>query len=345
MKEVTILYNSLHNGNFHFSGFHSFTICEHGKVRDIDALGIRDRTVQKCLCQYFLIPLLSGSFVYDNSASLKNKGMDFSLDRLEKQLRTHYNKYKLEGGIYQFDFKSYFASLDHHIMKDELRRKIKDDKLYEICSNFIDDFQMRKTADLEGDPKGVGLGSEVSQILALNYCNYIDHYIKEVLKIKGYGRYMDDGYIISNSIKELEQCKKKIYQLADELKIKMNDKKNIIIPFKNHGFVFLKIHFRISETGKIIRKLSRKSTKAMKHKLKTFRRWLDTNKNKMSAEDVFASYQSWRAHAKRCDSYKILRSTDILFVQLFKEELRVRKQKFPCTLKAVKNKNGWHYMV
>jgi len=52
--------------------------------------------------------------------------------------------------------------------------------------------------------KGLGLGSQVSQISAVFYPNSVDHFIKDKLGIKTYGRYMDDGYIIHNNIKELK---------------------------------------------------------------------------------------------------------------------------------------------
>ena len=40
----------------------------------------------------------------------------------------------------------------------------------------------------------------------------------------------------------------------------------------------------------------------------------------MGPEDVFQSYQSWRAHAKRCNSYDTLRAMDERFTRMFAEE-------------------------
>ena len=54
----------------------------------------------------------------------------------------------------------------------------------------MDDFRLMKTADKEAH-RGVGLGSEVSQIIALDYASPIDHYVKDVRGIHGYGRYME----------------------------------------------------------------------------------------------------------------------------------------------------------
>lgn len=332
----------LQSGDRQFRGFHSFRVIEHGKARDIDALPIQERAAQKCFCNNLLTEAYSRSFVFDNSSSLKFKGMDFALRRLKKHLTKHFHKYGLEGGIYQFDFKNYFGSIPHEEIKKRAKRIILDPKLYDIFCSYVDDFQKLKTADRNDIIKhGVGLGSEVSQIIALDFASPIDHYIKDVLGVKGYGRYMDDGYVIDSSIERLKEIKKHVYALATEMGLKMNDKKNTITPFKNHSFVFLKMRITLTKSGKVIFKLSKKSIKAARRRLKIFRRWID--EGKMYPEDAFASYQSWRAHARRCNSYDTLESMDAYFVDLFREELRARRLKFPCTLIPIKDSMGWKY--
>lgn len=173
------------------------------------------------------------------------------------------------------------------------------------------------------------------------YASPIDHYVKDVRGIHGYGRYMDDGYVISNSLEELEDIKRNLYRLAEALGIAMSDKKNIITPFRHHSFTFLKMRVTLTETGKVVMKLSRKSIRAMRRKMDIFRRWMD--EGRMGPEDVFQSYQSWRAHAKRCNSYDTLRAMDERFTRMFAEELAGRRKPFPCTMKATRTGCGWIY--
>lgn len=199
-----------------------------------------------------------------------------------------------------------------------------------------------KTADKQAECKrGVGLGSEISQIIALDYANPIDHYIKDVRGIRGYGRYMDDGYIISNSLEELRDIDRCMHETVKEMGISLNDKKCKITPFRHHSFKFLKMRITLTDSGKVLIRLSRGSIKSMRRKLDIFRKWLD--EGLLSAEDIFQSYQSWRSHALRCSSYNTLCTMDKKFVSLFKSELATRKKKFKCTLKAVKTKAGWIY--
>ena len=325
-----------------FKGFHSFTTVEHGKARAIDALPIKERTGQKCLCQNYLTKAYSRSFISTNSASLEGRGMDYALGTLCEQLRAHYRKHGLQGGIYQFDFKGYFGSLPHDRIKARARKIIQDDKLFRLYCSYIDDFLEMRTADRNAErPRGVGLGSEVSQITALDAASPIDHYFKDRRRVEAYGRYMDDGYAISPSLEELRDLDRCNHLMAADLGLTLNDKKCTITPFRHHSFTFLKVRFTLQESGKVTMKLGRRSIKAIRRKMDIFRRWV--TEGKMDAEDAIQSYQSWRAHAKRCDSYRTLEAMDARFVSMFAPELRRRKNKFPCTLRAKKTRAGWEY--
>lgn len=349
LKRIQEIYDAIHNGNREFTGFHSFTSTDRGKVREINSLPLNERTMQKCLCTNLLIPLFSRTFINDNSACMKNKGMSFAFKRLTKQLSHHYRLYGHEGGIYQFDFKDYFLSLPHDEIKKRLRSKIKDDKIYNLASSFIDDFLFMKGSLRPNEPYGVSLGTEISYIMALEFANPIDHYIKDVLGIKGYGRYMDDGYIISNSLSYLHLIKSLVHNLVEDYGVKLNDKKDKIIPFKSHSFTFLKMRIHLDEKGKVVMRLSKNSIKAMRRKLHKFRNWLDNPSSKhykkIEFNDIVTSYRSWRAYAKLADSYRTLHNMDIYFIKLFENELRNYKHKLKCTVKAVYEDKGWKYNI
>lgn len=147
LAESQKTYETIRDGTRKFRGFQSFATIEHGKRRDIDALPIQERAAQKCLCKNLLVEAYARSFVYDNGASLAGKGMDFQLRRLKKHLHDHYRRYGTQGGIYQFDFKGYFGSLPHDTIKARARAKIKDDRLYSLFCDYVDDFLKMKTAD------------------------------------------------------------------------------------------------------------------------------------------------------------------------------------------------------
>lgn len=159
------------------------------------------------------------------------------------------------------------------------------------------------------------LGSQVSQIAALALPNRIDHYIKDVLGMKYYARYMDDGCIISESKEKLEICLRELRRLCAEHGIRLNPKKTQIIKL-TRGFTFVKVRFRYGANGKVVRRATYKGIRHMRAKLRIFRRWVDSGR--MTAADVETSLVSWRGHMKRFHSYHMEQSVERLYRELFK---------------------------
>lgn len=83
----------------------------------------------------------------------------------------------------------------------------------------------------------------------------------------------------------------------------------------SHGFTFLKIKYTLTETGKVIERISKDSVLRERRKLKKLRKFLD--EGKVSFEDVRNSYASWRGGVSHYDSYTILQNMDKLFDELF----------------------------
>ncbi|MBQ3502543.1 MAG: hypothetical protein IJA72_02655, partial [Clostridia bacterium] len=97
-------YMTLKNGKFKSKGFYEFNSIERGKLRHIKSVAIDERVVQRCLCDYSLVPILSKGFIYDNGASQKNKGITFALNRMATHLQRYYRKHGKDGYILQYDF-------------------------------------------------------------------------------------------------------------------------------------------------------------------------------------------------------------------------------------------------
>lgn len=166
LANVTKTHEELIAGRYRSKGFYEFDIVERGKPRHIRSVHISERVVQRCLCDYCLVPMLSRSFIYDNGASLRGKGYDFAVSRVTHFLAEHYRKHGREGYVLVFDFSKYFDTAQHEPVFREFERSGIDDRLVALSKYFIQNF---------GDV-GLGLGSQVSQIAALALPNRIDHY-------------------------------------------------------------------------------------------------------------------------------------------------------------------------
>lgn len=300
------LNKQLITGTYKSKGFNNFTICERGKLRHIQSVHITERCVQKSLCRNALKPILVPSLIYDNAASLEGKGTDFALRRMKEHLRRHYQKHGRIGGILLMDYSNYFGSIRHDLLLAMLREKIGDDRIFALTKHFIDAF--------EGGV-GLGLGSEVSQICAIYYPNKIDHHIKEKLHIKGYGRYMDDSYIIHEDMEYLKYCLQVVESMAAELGLKLNRRRVQIVQLAGGHFEYLKKRIHVTETGKIVMRPNRKNITKRRRLLRKHRHKLE--QGKIQFKIIRGSQQSWKGYVKRLDAYRSVKTMDEYFDKLF----------------------------
>ena len=290
------------------SGFVEFTIHERGKIRHIKSVHISERIVQKCLCDEVLVPILCNPLIYDNGASIKKKGTHFAIRRLSTHLSRFYkhNGFSNDGYALTIDFKKYFDSIRHDILMERVEKKVHDKRVLELVRNLIRPF---------GEGVSLGLGSQVSQVFAVFLPNELDHAIKEKMRIKYYGRYMDDLYLIHESKEYLEKCLEKIKIICNNLGITVHERKTRIFPLKE-GLLFLKGKYYLQENGRILKKPAKESAKRMRRKLRCFKNL--KNAGKMSYADIRIGYQSWRGNfQKRFNAYKIVRKMDSLYNSLF----------------------------
>lgn len=94
-----------------------FDLNERGHVRHIEVPIARDRTIQKTLTKNVLTPSLMPYVIYDNYASIKNRGTSFARKRFEIMLRLYINKNGINGYILFIDIKKYFENIDHEVLK------------------------------------------------------------------------------------------------------------------------------------------------------------------------------------------------------------------------------------
>lgn len=295
-------------------GFIEFDILERGKKRHIKSVHFKERVAQRVLCDNALVPVLSRSLIYDNGASLKDRGISFARNRLVQHLHQYYRRTgSNEGYILLMDFSGYFDNILHEPLYGMLDRAFTDRRIIELTRSFVEPF----------GEKSLGIGSQVSQILAVSYRNSIDHYVKEELRMKEYGCYMDDSYIISRDKKTLRRCLHEIETRCSAKGIKLNAKKTQIVKL-SCGFVFMKGRFFLTGTGRVIIKPSKGNTVRQRRKLKKFRQYYDTGQ--MSLEQLLCSYSSYRGYIlKDYNSHRTVRSMDKLFHELFGYDVQITK--------------------
>lgn len=298
LVNICELRKSLLNDTYKIDKYTSFKIFE-PKERDILATRFKDRVFQRSLCDNYIYKEITKSFIYDNCACQIGKGTEFARKRLGVHLQKYYRHCDNEGYILKLDIKNYFGSTPHWVAKAAIAKRISDEWARE---------QVYKVIDSYGDI-GLGLGSQLTQLIQLAVLDDIDHFIKEQLHIKPYVRYMDDSILIHEDKKYLKYCKEQIAARLEQIGLKLNEEKSKIFKIKQ-GVNFLGFKFKLTNQGKVTLILLKKKKFKEKRKLKKL--ILRQQKAKMTGERVNDCFESFLAHLrntenhiKRC-SYKVI---------------------------------------
>ena len=240
---INALISQLKNKTYKISKYNEFKVYE-PKERIIQTTSFKDKVVQHCLCDNVLLPKMQEIFIKDNCAGQVGKGTLFGLNRLSEQMQEFYKQYRFNGYILKCDISKFFYNISHEQLKDIVEYHFNYDK--DICwlvNLFIDSTQ----------GKGIPLGNQINQGLALMYLDGLDKLIKVELGIEYYGRYTDDFYLIHPNKEYLKYCLQVIMEYLKTLDLEFNGKTQIS-PFKN-GVSYLGFHTYIIDKGKAIRKL------------------------------------------------------------------------------------------
>lgn len=242
------------------------------------------------LCQTGLYEDITEHFIYDNCACQIGKGTDFALRRVKAHMREFYSEHGRDGWVLKCDVKQFFPSTLHSVAKAAIDKRVEDERAKQMVFQVIDSF---------GGDRGIGLGSQISQLVELAVLDDLDHMIKERLHIRHYVRYMDDLILIHEDKEYLKYCWGVIEKELNAIGLELN-KKTTMYPFKQ-GIKFLQWHFTISETGKIAMRMNSKKLGMERRRIK---RLITKEINGEVVEGTtHNSMTAWRANAKRGDAY------------------------------------------
>lgn len=252
-------------------------INERGKERKIYVLPYRDRVVQRALGNV-IEPVVLRHLTPFTHATIKNRGIHSAL----KQVTGYLEDIENTQYCLKIDIHHYFPSISHTALKEIWRRIIKDKKILKIIDNIIDSVP---------EDEGIPIGNYFSQLAANIYLSPFDHWIKEVLKIKYYTRYMDDMVFFSSSPTELRKQFREIdWYLLSRLSLQTKDNWQIFFIDKR---VVDFIGYRMSHNNTILRKSTFKRLR---------RRCLDVAK-RVGAENItyteycsVNSFKGWSMH-------------------------------------------------
>lgn len=245
LHEFTIIPTTCHNiknNSYKVGETYKFRINEREKVRDIDAPHIKDRLVHKVLSNEIILPIYYPHLIYDNGASMYNKGFIFAINRVKSKLRKYYNLYGNNLYIILIDFSSFFLNCSHDVINNIHKKYIKNDYTIKVIEDY-----------LFVNENGIALGIEIAQREASIISNVLDHCLENnSLFVE---RYMDDTICLVSSYNDALNLLKRYKKMCKSIGIVINENKTKII--KSNKFIYCKWKYIL---GNKIKNISVKST-------------------------------------------------------------------------------------
>lgn len=315
---------------------YEFMLNERGRMRPICGQVVDDRVVSHALNDAVLIPAIRPYLIYDNGASLKDRGVDFSRKRLLAHLRRYFQRNGTNVGFIRMkDQSKYYDNIHHDKLRaiiagftdEPLALKLVDILLLEsrVDVSYMDEDEYEESMKNKFDRvsyramnypktgskklcKGMNVGDQFSQTAGIVYPYRVDSYAKTVLGSKYYARYMDDSYDIDSSIHELKRRAVLIDKAADALGMYTNDRKTCIARI-DKGFVYLQRKIRMRNDGSIEVKLRPKAVTRIKRRIKKLRHKVESGK--IPIDDVTSMVKSWICARRDCLTYPQLRTIEL----------------------------------
>lgn len=184
--------------------------------------------VHHALCNV-IEPIFEKTFIYDSFACRKGKGTLLALERCKKSANRYRDGYALKA-----DISKYFYTIDHEILLNILRRKIKDERMIKHCVEIISSSEDNRFRQYFPDddlfailrPTGLPIGNLTSQLFSNIYLNELDKFIKHTIRCKAYLRYMDDFLLFSGEKRVLWDALNEIsFFLTSKLRLQLHSKK------------------------------------------------------------------------------------------------------------------------
>ncbi|HEY4516023.1 MAG TPA: reverse transcriptase/maturase family protein [Candidatus Paceibacterota bacterium] len=220
-SNILKLHSDLVNRNYTHGAYKAFNISD-PKPRNIHKASVRDRLLHHAIYK-ILYPYFDRLFIFDSYSCRVAKGTHKAIERFKKFGNQVSKSNTKTCWVLKCDIRKFFASINHKILLDILKKYIKDREIIWLLERIILSFFSTKVG------VGLPLGNLTSQLLVNIYMNEFDQYIKHILKIRHYIRYADDFVFLDTDKDRLLELIPRTADFLDEhLKLQIHPDKLFI---------------------------------------------------------------------------------------------------------------------
>lgn len=267
INQEEMLYNlacSIYNRTYQPKPSVGFII-EKPVVREIFAADFRDRVIHHLIYRC-ISNIVEKHLIHDTYSCRIGKGTQYGVRRVEKFMRSCSENWSKPTYFLKLDIQAYFMTMSHDIILDKIQKMLPPQKssflgisretlnylLETTVNNSVtnnckikgcksDWLKLPESKSLFSYPTNIGLpiGNLTSQLIGNVYLNDFDHYVKTELKLKYYGRYVDDMVFIHSNRALLQEIIPVVSStLLEKFQLKVHPKK-IVLRSVEDGLPFL----------------------------------------------------------------------------------------------------------
>lgn len=234
-----------------------------------------DQIIHWALMQQIEHIIMRGMYYY-TCGSIPGRGSGRGQKAIRKWID---NDYKNTKYCLKMDITKFYPSVDNRLLKQMIRRKIKDKDCLWLIDTIID------------SAEGLPVGNYTSQWFSNLFLEGLDHFIKEDLKIKYYIRYIDDLVLLGSNKKKLHKARKEIEKYLNNINLELKGNWQVF-RINKRDIDFLGLRFFRNKT--ILRK---------RNALRIKRRMTKISKKKSLNEKDASAIISYWGWMKDIDSY------------------------------------------
>lgn len=269
------------------------------KPRTILATDFLDRVVQRSFNDNLIYPVMSRSWIYDNCACQKGKGTDFARSRLHAHMERCFREAGGPPSVGVCDISGYYDHMLHSVAESRFEAKLPD---------WGSDFAAATLRNQYGDgPTGYKPGSQMVQIVGIDYLDPLDHLVKERLGVRHYLRYMDDFIIVHQDPVFIAEALSRVASAIADVGLALNRRKTRIL-MPGEPVPFLGFNHFLDESGRSYMLVLPEKVKQARRDMAVLARLV--RDGRMTIEQAGESWRERREHISKGCSRRVLASLD-----------------------------------
>jgi len=297
-REILRLERQLQSGTYRPGTYLELKVHD-PKLRLVSAAPFRDRVVHHAVHDV-IQPIFENGFIANSFANRTGKGTHAAI-RVFENYRDRFRH------VLRCDIFRYFPAIDHAILKQDLRRRLRCAPTLSLLDGIIDGSNAQEPVDIHfpGDDllapamrrRGLPIGNLTSQFFANVYLDPLDHFVTERLSAP-YLRYVDDFALFADDAGQLAQWRERIKIFLQGRRLRLHPRKTFVAPTSDPaeflGIVLMPGRRRRLPEDNVAR--FRNRLRGMVDRLRA---------DAIDDIDARTRIRAWAAHAAHADTFRL----------------------------------------